>query len=114
MTFAPLPAIAAVALMGAIGAGCAIGGAFKLTPQEQVAAEEWAISSRLMDPGRERTTRGPVAPHADWAGGDCRWTWTNDVAECRTASRPSAGGAWVPATRRYKRWADGAWELLVP
>lgn len=109
-----VPVVVALVLLSITGAGCAIGGAFKLTPLDQVAAEEWAISSRLMDPAPERATRGPLAPHSEWAGGDCHWTWRLEVAECRTALRPLAGGPWIPATRRYRRWSDGVWELLAP
>ena len=114
MTCQPRPTLAVVALLGATAAGCAIGGAFTLTPQEQVAAEDWAISSRQVELALARAPHGPLERHSEWAGGDCRWTWKVDVAECRTASRPSADGAWVSTTRRYKYWSEGAWELLVP
>ena len=115
MIHAPLPTIVALTLVGAIEAGCAIGGAFKLSPQEQAAAEDWAITGQaVVNLDLDRATPRPVATRSEWAGGDCRWTWKVEVAECRTASRPLADGPWVPAKRRYKHVSYGVWELLTP
>ena len=94
--------------------GCAIGPTFHMTPQDQIAAEEWAISVRLMGLGENPAASGPTAPHSEWQTAVCRWTWTAQVARCETRSRPASGGAWVSASRRFKLQGDETWELLVP
>ena len=109
------PLVIALALLSVSGAACAIGGAFTMSPQEQAAAEDWAITGQLVvDQALDRAPSRPGVARSEWAGGDCRWTWEVDVAECRTASRAVTGGPWVPAKRRYKHVSYGVWELLIP
>ena len=101
-------------LIGLITSGCAIGPEFRLTSQEQTAAEDWALSVQLMNLSDDPKAIGPATPRSDWDTAVCRWTWTLNVASCETRSRPSSGGPWVSASRRFKQQGDGAWELLPP
>lgn len=100
-------------MMACLFSGCAVGRSFRLTSQDQIAAEEWAISARLMN-FRDPEASGPTAPHSEWETAVCRWTWTLDVARCETRSRSAGGGPWVSAARRFKQQGDEASELLVP
>lgn len=90
---------------------CAVGPTFHLSPQDQVTAEEWAISVRLMTPEATRPA-SPTAPHREWTEATCHWTWRANVAACETRSRPLTGGPWTTERRRFHNHSTGVWELL--
>ena len=99
-----------IALLTVGLASCAHG-TFRISPEEQLAAEENANLADMM-----RTEVGGVHGTwltTNWRGGVCRWS-TEDptIAVCRTATRRTDRQPWSTSVERYRRDSDGGWELL--
>jgi hypothetical protein len=97
-------------LIVAAGLSACATGTFRISPDEQLEAEqaanfaEMAVLSTAGIHGTWLTT--------NWRGGVCRWSKDDPtVAICRTATRRSDDQPWSPTTERYRRDEAGDWKF---
>lgn len=101
----------ALLLMGLGLAACATG-TFRISGAQQLKAEQ-AANSADMDRAAAEGLQGTWLT-TNWRGGVCRWDPTDPkVAVCQTATRRTKDQPWSPTVQRYRRDADGDWELAL-
>jgi hypothetical protein len=96
-----------IAMLAAALSACA-SGTFRISPAEQLKAEQYANLVNMAQTGLE----GTWLTH-DWQGGLCHWSKANpEIAVCHTATRMHPQYPWSAGDERYRRDSVGEWQLL--